>query len=154
MQASINQEKVWKWERAGWVFTGCLLLTGLLLTLCPGSVSEAIARNVGLRPQRATHTHAPGRLEVLVGPEATAADQVILRLASKELENLEVQKIVPTPVKIRSYGDSYEYVFQVTRQHEPLMVTFHFKGTRIGEMPVAVGLPAGESLAFSRFFYQ
>lgn len=133
---------------------GFALFIGLLASIGPGSAGSALARGVGLRPQSADAKPGPATLEVIVGPEATAGDNLVLRLASKELRNMEVQRIVPAPLKVQLRGDDFEYVFPVRHPNESLCITFFLKASRVGKMPVHIGFPSGETLALSRFFYQ
>jgi hypothetical protein len=151
MQTTKDQERIWKWERAGWTFMGILLLCGLLEILAPNPVSQAVAHTVGIRPGTSDRPAQATRLEVQVGPEATSKDQLILQVASKHFKNLEVQNIIPAPLRVLTSGDNYEYVFPVRRQNEPLTITFYLQTRRSTLSPGEMGFTTGGTLAFSRF---
>jgi hypothetical protein len=151
MHATDDQEKVWKWERAGWTFMGVLLLCGLVEILTPNALSQAMAYSVGLRAGGHARKAHVARLEVQVGPEATDGKELILRVASKHFKNLEVQNIIPAPTKVLTSGDTYEYVFPIQHRNEALTIQFYLQGRSAEPSRDEMDFSTPGALAFSRF---
>jgi hypothetical protein len=153
MEVTKNQEKLWKWERAGWIFMGVALLSGLVEILTPTPLIEAVAHTMGRRPgnSEAKEKGSAARLEVQVGPEATSGEELILQVASKHFQNLEVQSIVPAPSKVITAGDTYEYVFAVQKPNEGLAIQFYLRSRHGGQKQNEMHFSTPGALAFSRF---
>ncbi|MDB6029800.1 MAG: hypothetical protein JWM16_138 [Verrucomicrobiales bacterium] len=130
---------------------GVLLLSGLVEILAPSALSQAMAHTVGLRAGGLEKKAPMARLEVQVGPEATRGEQLILRVASKHFQNLEVQNIIPPPTKVLTTGDTYEYVFPIQQQNKPLTIHFYLQGRPPGRSRHEMDFSTPGALAFSRF---
>jgi hypothetical protein len=150
MQATNYQEKVWKWERAGWTFMGVLLLSGLVEILAPKALSQAMT-HTGLHVRNQSKSARLAHLEVQVGPEATDGEQLILRVTAKHFNNLEVQNIIPAPTKVFTSRDTYEYVFPVRDRNKALTIHFYLQGRPAGPTRDEVNFSTPGALAFSRF---
>src|ERR1051325_6029645 len=106
-----NQERTWRWERAGWILMAAFLIAGLAEVLGPGPRSARLMSQssfLHLVKQRAPEEF-PVRLEIQA--KAGAEKDLVLRINSAYMEKSQVQSIVPSPSRIIAAREWRYYVF-------------------------------------------
>ena len=144
------REKVWKWERAGWVFMGLFLVAGLAEVLGSGPRSRQLVKQ-GSFLQLVKGTPSAGspiRLEIQAkaGPEK----DLVLRIRTAYLEETKVQRIVPAPSHMISARDWSYYVFPAAVPNQSVTAVFHLKRNGAENAPMDLGVTEGELLSFNQ----
>jgi hypothetical protein len=145
-----SQERVWKWERAGWILMALFLVAGLADVLGPTPRSKRLVRQGSFLHlvKQTPPAESPVRLEIQA--RASAEKDLVVRIKSACLEKSQVQSIVPSPSRIITAQDWRYYVFAAAAPNETVTAVFRLKNNGTGTAPVNLEVAEGELVSFNQ----
>ena len=152
-----HQRREWRFERAGWVVMGLLLLAGLLGLFGNGPLSRAQAGDPGAvsvdydRLQRAA---SPQTYRFEVDPALASDGELRLRFEDSLLEELEIQSIIPEPESVTAGPGYTEFAFAMAPgAGSPARFVFQFEHTTFGHVRGRVAAPGVPTLVVDQFVF-
>lgn len=149
------QRREWRFQRAGWVLIGLLVLAGLLGLLGRGPLSKEQTGDVNVplwaEFYSVDHYQADSELKLHLQGQAVTSDTLRLSLNQSYLERIDLQRIQPEPSGQELGSDRVIFVFDVVEPGQPLDVTFYYSFAQAGRAVAEVGVEGGPQLSFVQF---
>jgi hypothetical protein len=134
-----------------WVMVAVVVAAALGL-LGSGPLSAATARTEGLVLdfQRISRYQSSETLSLRVDPAVMRGPEVRVWLDRAYLDGVQLERVVPTPVRTESAPGRVVFVVAVAEPGHPLTLTFSLQPSRLGLLRGRVGLDAtaGGAVAF------
>lgn len=151
------QRREWRFERAGWVLIGLVVVLAALGLFGSGPLSSATAGSddAGLTVAYQRFVRHTGEGEVTIRIDARHArdGQVEVQIDGTYLAGLQVRSVHPEPVEVRAGPDGLTYLFALGEDATELEVSLDFRPQEIGRIHGEVTLADGTAVAFSQFSY-
>jgi hypothetical protein len=151
-----HQRREWLMQRIGWVVLALLVLASLLGLTGSGLLSRArVTASEGWQVEynRFTRLHAQETLRVNVPAGAAEGGELRLWLGRDYLDAIELQQVVPRPLRAEAGPDRHTFVFRVSDPDRPTTITIRFEPDQIGSLPGQVGVGVEEAVRFRQFVY-
>jgi hypothetical protein len=148
----------WEWifQRVGWVVLVAIILAALAGLLGHGPLSRTQTADpdnkLTIEYNRFLQYHDPSTLTIRVN-EGASGPELRLSFGRDYVEQLDIQAVVPPPVRVEAGADRAVYVFRVAEAGRPLMVTAHFEANRMGPLRGEIGIDEQEPARFRQFVY-
>lgn len=149
------QRRDWRFERIGW---GAMLLVGVAAVVGlfgHGPLSNAAANaddgSLGVEYQRFERHGSPSELTVFLRRSASSDTSVQLWIGGEFLRAVQLQQIVPEPVRQITLGD--RTLFEVAVRSDTGRVSFYLMPQRIGARTLELGVPGRATLRRRQFVY-
>lgn len=124
-----------------WVMVAVVVAAALGL-LGSGPLSAATARTQGfaLDFQRISRYQSSETLRLHLDPAVTRAPEVRVWFDRAYLENIQLERVVPTPVRAESAPGRVIFVVAVAEPGHPMTLTFNLQPARVGMLRGRAGL--------------
>lgn len=150
------QRRVWRFERAGWIGMGLLILislSGLLGDRGPLSGSTISNAELRIDYERFHRYQTPMTMTVHVAATAFDDGVVALLLNDALVEQFQIENIVPEPTRWELTEDGLQLRFAAAAGQGELNIRFYLEPERRGGVTAAVGLVGHAPLRFDQFIY-
>jgi hypothetical protein len=144
-------QREWRFERTGWAALGIVLAAGLVGVFGDGAVAAASDRSadgaVLLRYERIIRQDAPSALELRLAAAPVADSVVIVSLTEEYVAAVELERVVPEPLLVRTASGRVEYHLLRHDPSRPMRIGFSLRASGMGvrHAVLAVG---GRALGF------
>jgi hypothetical protein len=149
------QRTEWRLQRAGWIVWSLVIFAGLIGLLGTGPLSntEVIAPDgsLSIAYDRYLHYHHPTQLILLVGE--TAADELRVKFDRTLLDQLQVERIEPEPLKAELADNGIIYTFLQKPSARNAKVIFHVDYEQFGAHRGTVEVVGHEPVTLKQFVY-
>ena len=149
------QQRMWILQRLGWGVIACLILAALLGLLGSGPLAsrtlDSSQQGFRLEYQRFLRHRVPTRLRLHVKSHPREEVQVWYDRAL--IEHFVITQIVPAPTRVEVNTERLTYIFRVTDQQEPFLITFSLAPETFGSLFGRVGIEREDFLSFRQFVY-
>lgn len=139
-------------QRIAWAVMAALVLLALAGAFGGGWLAQAqVAAADGsltLDYDRVLRADAPTQLRLTLSRSASAGEIAELTLPSGYLEQIQVDAIVPPPLRARSGPDGITYAFGIASDGAPVAVVLSVTPRRAGLVHPSVALAGGPPVAF------
>lgn len=145
----------WRFERAGWVALGLVLVAGLAGAFGNGVLASASVVSMNgateLQYERFIRHGAPSEIEVWLAPTAIAADSVVVVALDQEyLAMIDVERVTPEPLRVRASGGRVDYHLLRLDPSRSMVVRFAVQPRAMGPRRATL-VTAHGSLEFQQF---
>jgi len=152
-----HQRCEWRFERTGWILMALLLVAGLLGLLGYGPLSKAQAGMPGTltvaydRLQRAS---APTEYRFQVAPSLARRGELRLRFDDALLDEIEVNSILPEPLRMQAGPGYTEFVFAMAGAGGPTTrIRFQFQPATFGHVHGRISADGAEPLVIDQIIF-
>lgn len=151
------QQRMWAFERAGWIVMLLVISAALAGFFGGGPLSLATARAddglLTLRYERFGRRGADSVITLEIQPAAVRNGEVAAWVSSDYMDGMKLDQLSPMPDSVEAKGEGFLYTFLARNPKEALTVTFDFTPSALGLLPGRVSLNGGEILSFRQFFF-
>ena len=152
-----HERREWRAERIGWCVMLLILLLSAIGLLGPGPLSGKVAGTEGsalwVEYNRFERYQRPSTLDIHLQPAATGDSTVRLLFSRDFVEHVELEYIDPEPERVDVLPDHIAYVFNLPDRSRPSLITYHYRGERIGSSNARIGIDGGAEVDIGQFFY-
>ena len=149
-----HERVIWRLQHFAWALFALIGLGALAGVFGSGPVARAKAQDASLSVEyeRFLRYQAPSTLRLHVNDGAGSALPAVW-LAKEFVDNLEIERIYPTPEQVKVGPDRFIYIFNVAQTNGKATISFHFKPDSYGKTSVRLGLVNGSEVSFKQFVY-
>ena len=144
----------WRFERLGWTALALLLVAGLAGAFGDGVVASAAIRSpdhaVELRYERVIRKDAPAELELRLAPAPGGDSIVVVSLSDDYLAVMEVQRVMPEPVLVRTASGRIEHHLLRPDPSRPMVVRVSLRANAFGARHAVLAVD-GRVMSFRQF---
>jgi hypothetical protein len=157
-----RQERIWRFERIGWVAIWLIMAAGLAGVFGGGPLSRATVGNsdqpLKLDYPRFTQIQTPTSLRLQVDPQQMQGRQkgrktLQVWIDRSYLEGLKVASITPAPIRTEAGRDRLVFTFALTESDQPTAITFNITVQQMGLLQGQLGLTGEAPLHFHQLIY-
>jgi hypothetical protein len=147
------QQRNWRVQRIGWMVLGLLIVAGLAGLMGPGPLSRVNARageRLEVDYERFVRHGAASELKVTV--RRPASGQVRVAISRDYLDQLNLERVRPSPTEVQSSGGDAVYVFGHAGG-QSMQATFVIQPEELGSHVARVAAGDGSSVTIRQFTY-
>lgn len=148
-----QQEREWRFERIIWALGALILLAAAFGLLGHGPYSETKAgdERSGLwaRYNWVTRYQSPELISVHAKP--LGGREVSVSFTQAFVEHIDLDSIMPEPVRVELDGSRYNFVFATGASGDPSTVYFHYRPDRYGPLMTDVEASSGDRISIRQF---
>jgi hypothetical protein len=147
----------WTIQRIGWGVMTLLLACGLAGVFGSGPLSKETIAPAGshlqVRYERLARRETPTRLELLIQKPALLSGRVTVWLNRELLDNMQLQRIIPTPLMTEPLADGARFTFVVDPSMDATKVVFSQQPTTTGLYEGELAVEGAKPVRFRQFVY-
>ena len=144
----------WRFERLGWAALALLLLAGLAGAFGDGVIASAAIRSpdhaVELRYEGIIRKDAPAELELRLAAAPQADSVVVVSLSEDYLAVMEVQRVMPQPILVRTASGRIEHHLLRPDPSRSMVVHISVRANAVGSRRAILGVD-GRLMSFRQF---
>jgi len=146
----------WRFERAGWIGIGALVIAGVLGLTGPGLLSDVTRRDetvpFEVRYTRCPHFQTEHALHVRLLP-APGSTTFGIWMDEEYRRTLDIDRIEPEPARIDLDHGRIVYTFDTTPGPGPREVVFRVVPRTIGRVKGRIGVRRDDGIPLSQFVF-
>lgn len=148
------QRREWRLQRIGWCLWAGLIAAALLGLIGNGPLSSSNAStndgSLTIQYDRFLRRHDPSVLTLTIRPSGDG--QAKVRIASKYVQNLQIERIIPEPMQTIADGDYLALVFASAAEGSAV-ISLYYMAEQIGTLDAEIQAESGASVRFWQFAY-
>jgi hypothetical protein len=149
----VFQHRNWRVQRIGWAVLGLLVVAGLAGLLGPGPLSNVNARaGDRLQVDYERFVRHGAQSEIRVTVRRPPPGHVRIAISRDHLDQLNLERVRPSPTEVRSSGEDTVYVFGHAGS-ESMQATFVIQPEELGSHVARVATEDGSSVTIRQFTY-
>jgi hypothetical protein len=149
------QEREWRFHRLGRIALGLFLAAAIAGVFGGGPLSRGTAGQKGgairVEYERFARDNGPIEMQIHVAAGQARDGQINLWVGTELLQALDVEQVLPKPVKVEAHADRYVYTF--TAGHEQVLIVFAAKARQAGIVKGHVGIDGNAEVNFRQFLF-
>lgn len=154
------QEREWRLQRLGWTVFAAIVIAAVLGLFGGGGLFAQkridTGKGLALEFSRFERNGALTKLKIDVEPNDSGEHEFSIWIDRQYLQNMNIENIVPIPVRTKLAGDTLHFVFSArANQGDVYRIHFTLNADRIGITEGTIGLVdrAHATIRFRQLFY-
>jgi len=143
------QRREWTMQRLGWAVMSLLVLAAAAGLFGGGPLSSSSAESDGLRLEYERFARLDQPTTLRFHFSADGRDSATVSISRKYLDGVEIEHIMPQPVRVESDRDWLIYSFTARVG----AASFHLKPEKIGTLAGEAKLGQGKPISFDQLIY-
>lgn len=151
-----HHRAAWRVERVGWCVIALLLAAALAGAFGNGALSQArigVERGFTLEYDRLLRSSAPAMLRFHVQPALRRDGVVRLRIDRTLLDRMEIESIVPEPVRQVTGRGYTEFIVAAAPDGAPVSIDLRYRASTFGRFRGNVSVAGEHAVAVDQFVY-
>jgi hypothetical protein len=151
-----TQKRMWVFQDFGNILMLLIVLASVLGFLSPGifsKIEEGSPDDLKVKYDRTLHYSTVTQMKIEVAPTLVQNGRGSFDFERRYIEDLDIERIVPEPERVKVLNDRYRYIFAVEQSDQPFTVVFHVKPKTRGSIRGRLQSETGKPIAVSQFVF-